>query len=264
MLKEQTLFGEVDKVEIAIKRLQNFEPTEGYYLAFSGGKDSVVIKELAIMSRVKFDAHYSMTTIDPPDVVRFIKTKHSDVKFERPAMPLLKRLETNGFPSRIARWCCEEYKENGGRNRLIVTGVRAAESAKRRSRQLNESCRLHPDKRFLNVIIDWTEDDVWSFIRARNLPYCSLYDKGFSRIGCLMCPMAPTRLRVKESEMYPAMTRAFIRAFERLYAKRKAGGKSKMTVKFKNGREMFDWWLHTDFGPVEVEDVDNKMFDNFV
>lgn len=49
----------MDKVETAIQRLQTFEPPEGYYLAFSGGKDSVVIKSLADMAGVKYDAHYN-------------------------------------------------------------------------------------------------------------------------------------------------------------------------------------------------------------
>ena len=47
-----------DKVQVAIERLKTFEPPEGYYLVFSGGKDSVVIKALADMAGVKYDAHY--------------------------------------------------------------------------------------------------------------------------------------------------------------------------------------------------------------
>ena len=49
-LIEETLFGTVDKVQIAIDRLKAFEPADGYWLAFSGGKDSVVIKRLAQMA----------------------------------------------------------------------------------------------------------------------------------------------------------------------------------------------------------------------
>lgn len=68
----------LDKVETAIKRLQTFEPPEGYYLAFSGGKDSAVIKALADMAGVKYDAHYNLTSVDPPELVKFIKDFHSD------------------------------------------------------------------------------------------------------------------------------------------------------------------------------------------
>ena len=72
-----------DKVQVAIDRLKTFEPPEGYYLAFSGGKDSVVIKALADMACVKYDAHYNLTSVDPPELVQFIKT-FDDVVIERP------------------------------------------------------------------------------------------------------------------------------------------------------------------------------------
>ena len=46
MLLENALFGTIDKVAAAIELLQKHEPPEGYYVAFSGGKDSVVILEV--------------------------------------------------------------------------------------------------------------------------------------------------------------------------------------------------------------------------
>lgn len=70
----------LDKVETAIKRLQTFEPPEGYYLAFSGGKDSVVIKALADMAGVKYDAYYNNTSVDPPELIYFIREKTSGRK----------------------------------------------------------------------------------------------------------------------------------------------------------------------------------------
>ena len=72
------------KVEDAIKRLQQYEPEDGYYLAFSGGKDSVVCKRLCEMAGVKFDAHYNVTSVDPPELVRFIKNFHPDVSMDIP------------------------------------------------------------------------------------------------------------------------------------------------------------------------------------
>lgn len=57
-LHQINIYG-MDFVEVAIERLKAFEPEEGYYLAFSGGKDSVVIKELANIAGVKYDAHYT-------------------------------------------------------------------------------------------------------------------------------------------------------------------------------------------------------------
>lgn len=130
-----------DKVEMAIERFQTFEPPEGYFLAFSGGKDSSVIKALADMSGVKYDAHYQITSVDQPELVRFIKEKHPDVAMERnyydDGKPItmwnlipIKRMP----PTRIVRYCCQELKETSGENRFVVTGVRHSESIKRRSR----------------------------------------------------------------------------------------------------------------------------------
>ena len=83
MLNQLNMAGK-DKVEVAIERFRTFEPPEGYYIAFSGGKDSVVIKALADMAGVKYDAHYNVTSVDPPELVRFVKEQHPDVAFDYP------------------------------------------------------------------------------------------------------------------------------------------------------------------------------------
>lgn len=132
-------FNGRDKVDKAIMRLQTYEPPEGYYLAFSGGKDSCVIKALADMAGVKYDAHYSVSSVDPPELVRFIKDVHPDVIFDYPRdkdgnvvtmWNLIPRKKMP--PTRIVRYCCAYLKENGGAGRLKVTGVRWAESVRRR------------------------------------------------------------------------------------------------------------------------------------
>lgn len=73
-----------EKVRKSIERLKLFEPEDGYYLAFSGGKDSVTCKALLDMAGVKYDATYRVTSVDPPELVRFIKDVHPDVKREIP------------------------------------------------------------------------------------------------------------------------------------------------------------------------------------
>ena len=242
MLVEETLFGTIDKVKESIQFLKDFEPPEGYYLAFSGGKDSVVIKALADMAGVKYDAHYSVTTIDPPEVVYFVRDIHPDVEFDLPSAPLLTRLVKKGFPSRRSRWCCDYYKERGGSGRVVITGVRRAESARRSKRKAVEPCYRDPTRRRVNPILNWSDDEVWEFININKIPYCSLYDEGFNRIGCLMCPIAGTATRRKEADRYPRYVEAFRRAFRKLYNRRVAEGQTGI-LRWKGGDEMFDWWM---------------------
>ena len=84
-LIEMDIFGsKTDKVQKAIDRIRAFEPDDGYFVGFSGGKDSVVVKALCELAGVKYDAHYNVTTVDPPELVRFIREKYTDVIFDRP------------------------------------------------------------------------------------------------------------------------------------------------------------------------------------
>lgn len=140
-----TMDGQIkDKVQIAIDRLRNFEPPEGYYVAFSGGKDSQCVYHLCKMAGVKFDAHYSITSVDPPELVQFIKTHYPDAwkgaerKHDENGNPVTmwnlipkKRIP----PTRVVRYCCEQLKESNGKGRLTVTGVRWAESSNRKKNQ---------------------------------------------------------------------------------------------------------------------------------
>lgn len=230
-----------EKIKRSIARLKEFEPADGYYLAFSGGKDSVVLKHLAVMSGVKFDAHYSVTTIDPPELVQFIRNEHPDVKFERPKRPFLVEMVSRGFPMRQSRWCCEIYKEDGGNGRFVLLGVRNAESFKRSKRKMVETCDTKA-KRMLSPIIDWTEDEVWDFIREYKIPYCKLYDEGFKRIGCVFCPNLYWKRRHAEAKRYPGFVRAFIKYFNKLYENRKSRG-MKSVDRWANGEDMFWWWM---------------------
>lgn len=229
-----------DKVEVAIERLKTFEPPEGYYLAFSGGKDSVVIKALADMAEVKYDAHYNLTSVVPPELVHFIKNIE-DVEIEVPRYKDGKQITMWNLivkkkmpPTRIVRYCCEQLKEHGGENRFKITGVRWAESSRRKNNrgglelQINSKARdiVDPDNpanetmaRFcptrgshiLNPIIDWTDEDVWEFINEYNVPYCKLYDEGWKRIGCIGCPLSSRQK--EELDRFPKYKEAYKRAF---------------------------------------------------
>lgn len=145
-----------DKVDKAVMRLQAYEPPEGYYLCFSGGKDSVVIKALADMAGVKYDAHYNVTSVDPPELVRFIKKCYPDVAWDFPRDKEGNRISMWTLipkkkmpPTRIARYCCAVLKERGGKGRLKITGVRWAESSRRK--KLHGEVTIIVDKKLKEI-----------------------------------------------------------------------------------------------------------------
>jgi len=251
---ERTLFGEQDMVQTAVDRLRAFEPEEGYYLAFSGGKDSVVLKHLADMAQVKYDAHFQVSTVDPPEVLRFIRQVHPDVRFEKPRISMWRLIEAKMFPpTRAQRYCCREYRESFGKGRRVLTGVRWAESAARAKRQMTETC-YRRGQALIHPIIDWTDDHVWRFIREREIPYCSLYDEGFRRVGCVMCPMTKAKLRLRQAARWPFFYRAYLRAFDWMLANRAAHGKE---TQWQSAQEVMDWWI-ADKAP--VSDQQEAMF----
>ncbi|NQT91460.1 MAG: phosphoadenosine phosphosulfate reductase family protein [Lentisphaerae bacterium] len=230
---------------LALDRLREYEPPEGYYLAFSGGKDSIVILDLAKRAGVKFDAHYNCTTVDPPEVMDFIRT-FPEVEFHKPPRGMFSLIPEKGFPMRQARWCCNAMKEGTGLDagRIIVTGVRWAESARRAQRRMFDACnRDRGGGFFLHPIIDWSHEDVWAYIRGHGVRYCSLYDEGWRRIGCVLCPFS--RETEKERKRWPKFDRAYRLAFHRLWANRRATDPT-WGDRWADADDMYEWWLRRD------------------
>jgi phosphoadenosine phosphosulfate reductase len=165
MLIETDIFGNVrDKVAMALDRIKTFEPPEGYYVAFSGGKDSVVILDLVKRSGVKFDAHYNITGIDPPELYYFIRDQHPEVQRHRLEKTMWELIVKHMMPpTQMMRFCCEYLKERDGKDRRVITGVRWAESTRRSKRKMVDICFKDSRKSYLHPIIDWTDVVVWDY-----------------------------------------------------------------------------------------------------
>lgn len=227
-----------------------YEPEEGYYFGDSGGKDSEVLKHLLIRAGVKFDAIHNVTGLGKPEQINHIKNHHPETKFDFPEKKIRQLIIENAYPpTRIARYCCAELKEHGGEARFKVMGIRAKEShGRQKNRKEIEICYKNQTK-LLNPLYYWSENDIWHYISENNLKYCKLYDMGYNRVGCIFCPMKPNRIRQKEAKDYPKFKERMIRIFDDMIVERKRKGldekrKEKGKFVWKDGEEVFRWWLN--------------------
>jgi len=224
--------------DVAISIIQQYEPPGGYYLAFSGGKDSVVIYDLAQRAGVKFTSYFSMTTVDPPEVHAFIREHYPDVIWKKPKNGMFQLIRKKSMlPTRVIRFCCYYMKEIGGSGQTVLLGVRKSESLNRRNRSIYEESRRTKGKWFVNPILDWTDDDVWTYIRKRKLPYCSLYDEGWKRLGCIMCPLQSKEGMLRDAKRWPKYYKAYVRAVNDVI-------KSGKRWTGMTGEEVIHWWIN--------------------
>ena len=169
------------KVKQSIKLLQSVQKRyDGEIeIAYSGGKDSDVILQLAKEAGIKYRAIYKNTTIDPPGTLGHVR--EMGVEILRAKTSFFHLVAQKGFPSRFTRFCCEKLKEYKVLNKSII-GVRKAESRKRNERY-NEptECRYYGSKKEENhveqiyPILEWTDEDVRDFIIDRKLKLAPIY-----------------------------------------------------------------------------------------
>jgi len=239
-------------VQESISFIREYEPAEGYFVGFSGGKDSIVTLELARMSGVKHEAYYCCTGIDPPEVVKFIKEYYSMVKWLYPKYSFWRGIRKEKMPPlRTARWCCDVLKKDPSasiplRNRLL--GLRREESLQRRQRPIIDY--VHSRKQTIyKPIFHWKEWHIWDFIDDHHIPYPSLYDEGFHRIGCVVCPFLSWKIQMQHKQRWPKMYEIFEGCVRKWYESR--GFVNKPMEKRKDIKTVDDyllfWYGHSDF-----------------
>ena len=279
-----------EKERIAIERLKTFEPDEPYYLCYSGGKDSDVIRILAQLAGVKHELHHNLTSVDAPETVRYVKSipdMHIDIPHDKDGnrVSMWSLIVKKGIPpTRLMRYCCSELKEKGGEGKLKITGVRAAESVNRKknaglvkiigkpkttqktaeefgseydislkgglvmnmdnssNRRLVEHC-YRTTSTLTNPIIDWSENDVWQFLRYYRCESNPLYRCGKERVGCIGCPMANAKKRIIEFEKYPKYKQLYINAFDKMLQQHP---NKEYHYNWQNGIDVFNWWVGID------------------
>lgn len=243
-------YDEDTLIEDSIELLRKHEPASGYYGCFSGGKDSVVLREIARIAGVEVEWHYNHTTIDPPELVRFIRAYHPDVIWNKPKHGnFFRRLERKcHVPTRRVRWCCDEYKETRPpKGVTMLMGIRAEESPARAKNWGEAGTHKRARRKVVLPILQWDSEFLWDFIRSRNLPMCELYAEGFKRLGCVGCPLASRSNRLKEFERWPGFERQWKRSIKKVWDTRrgtlqKDGREWFGSALFDTSEEFWEWW----------------------
>lgn len=173
------------KIDQAIHLLQSVQ--RGYdgqiEIAYSGGKDSDVILQLAKEAGINYRAIYKNTTIDPPGTIAHVKKM--GVEIRRPKISFFQLVAKKSLPSRFSRFCCAELKEYKILDKCII-GVRKAESTKRASIYSEPTLCVYYGRAKTEAnhveeifpILEWTNDDVRDFILDRHITLASIYYDG--------------------------------------------------------------------------------------
>lgn len=276
MAFQKKILHSVELLHKAERLAMAYDRENGYFLAFSGGKDSQCLYHIAKMAGVKFQAHMNLTSVDPPEVIRFVRSQYPDVMLVKPKDSIYNiAVKRKILPTMRVRWCCAEYKETAGAGKVTLIGIRHAESSRRAKRnevEINSrkfsgdlvgldkyrkekaakasrrkksvedeavtivnakgertlGCINGKESLLISPIIEWTEEEVWTFLNTLGIAHCELYDQGFRRIGCILCPMSRPRQKYREIERWPHVKRNWIKAIKAI--RRGGGGYSKVNI----------------------------------
>lgn len=269
---QKKMLHSIELLRKAERLAKSYDKENGYFLAFSGGKDSQCLYHIAKLAGVQFQAHMNLTSVDPPEVIRFVREQYPDVELAKPHDSIFNvAIRRRILPTRCVRWCCEEYKEMAGAGKVTLIGIRKAESvrrakrneveinnhsfsgtldeledyrkqktakAKQRKAQKNGEgvtivnadgervlgCIRGKESLLISPIIEWTDKEVWLFLNTLGIAHCELYDQGYHRIGCILCPMSSPKQKAKEMMRWPHVKRNWIKAIKAIRA---GGGGSK-------------------------------------
>lgn len=276
---EKKIAESLDLLSKAEETALHMNPEEGFFLGFSGGKDSQAVYHLCKLAGVAFQPYYSVTGIDTPETIRFIQENYPDVKFIHHKKNFFQLVEEKGLPTISRRYCCERLKEHFGAGQCVLTGVRAEESKKRSSyaaieifsrrkehqnqprkrdeewlTQEEHQCIKGQDKIMIRPILNWKTEDVFQFLMFIGAKINPTYAK-HKRVGCMFCPFAPKYENEYFEKVYPLYRKRLLLAIERWGAKNGFYG-------LRNAEEVLQWWkTKQSIANYKMRDIASPLID---
>jgi phosphoadenosine phosphosulfate reductase len=170
-------------------------------VSYSGGKDSLATLLLVLGSGISPKMIFVDTGLEFEETrenVYETARRHSlDLIVESAGDAFWANLDVFGPPAKDFRWCCKTCKL-GPATRLIqknfpggvlsFIGQRSYESENRARKGKVWRNPWTPNQLGASPIQKWTALHVWLYLFSRKEPFNELYEKGFERIGCFMCP----------------------------------------------------------------------------
>lgn len=191
------------------------------YVSFSGGKDSLTTLDLtrsALRGQIK--VFFANTGIEFPETVefvrRFCRENNIDLTEVEAKEAFFENLPSFGPPAKDFRWCCKICKlapintvieecTRGGRKCITIDGKRKYESFIRSRIAPKEENPFIPGQVSVFPIRNWRAIEVWLYLYYRGLEYNPLYDLGFERVGCWLCPAELSAEYYRFKELHPEL-----------------------------------------------------------
>ncbi|XP_052867042.1 FAD synthase-like [Anopheles cruzii] len=188
-------------LEIIDRALTMFRPDE-LFVSFNGGKDCTVLLDIIHNMNRKEAKRIKCIYVRPlnpfSEIEEFVEVcrEHYGISIAT---------VTGGIKTALEAICQEDRQI-----KACIMGSRKTDPYCERLEPFKETDEGWPKLMRINPLLEWTCDDIWSYIRDRNVPYCSLYDQGYTSIGDRTNTIPNPHLKIETSSgdetYHPAYT----------------------------------------------------------
>ena len=216
------------------------EKVDVFYVAFSGGKDSIVTLDIVqrALPHNAFKVLFGDTGMEFPDTYATVDKIekyciNNNIDFVRVKSEYSPEYTWSRFgpPATVTRWCCNVHKtvpqvlalrKRTGKpdfTGMAFIGIRASESISRSEYDYISLGEKHKGQYSCNPILEWNSAELYTYIFMGNLLLNEAYKKGNKRVGCLVCPRAAERNDFMSRTWYMNDFDKFINVIKKLYKK---------------------------------------------